>query len=368
MESLPTAGASGAGDHSDGAAAGGSGGSRAAMDAGGSPDDADAVADAGGTDAPAANIASTACDIPPSAAVGGYVPYLEAVSPAGRVAVGLSTTSLAVYKRAESGTTCQYVIDPDYGDKGTVTFRTEYFQTAWDFDERLYVTAQLGPASSVLDQRPEPGSIYRVTPRGDTRSCRYTSQSGGSTVDDKPDAFTVLPHGERLFVYWERTTEYQLNPSDPSFGDGTMPCNFAGGVADMQHFTSALSVSPAGLLFVRVIDGESRAVETDLDLNPLRTFGGSPFGDDGPGLYGVLRLSRCPVGYCAIDPRNSTIKLFGPTGAFLRAPKLAQEIGAAAFAASFLGPAKDGGAWLTGSWFDATGPRRHVVVRLAPAP
>jgi hypothetical protein len=303
----------------------------------------------------------TRCLAPAPGMFSGYVPRLNAVSPAGRIAVAATNDSLTVYSRHEAGGTCTYLPDPDYGNAGTIAFSTPYFEIKWDYQERLYVSAQLG-----FTVPQQPGSFYRVSPRGRTDSCKYNRTADARITDGMPDTMTILPNGEKAFLYWRGLSEDQLDLGDLGLGDGSEACNFARGISDVQHYTSALSVSPAGLLFLRQIDGVVRAVETDSELDELLVFAGGGASDsDGPGLAGFTYLSRCPHGYCAAD--DSWLKVFDSGGRLLHAGPIAGALRAQRFTTTFLTPAVDGGAWLRGIWYEGSGAGDDVVVHMASA-
>jgi len=301
------------------------------------------------------------CVAPPAAQFTGYVPSVQAVSPAGRIAVPVSPSTLAIYARQEAGTTCTYVLDSGYGNGGMVTFSAPYFEIKWDYDERLYVTGQLDTSGAEVLS----GSFHRVT-ADQVESCRFTEKASASITDLMPDAMTVLSHGEKAFLQWGSLPEDQLDLAD-ALGGVNRVCGFVPRAADAQRFTSALSVSTGGLLFRQTVDGIDRAVETDSDLVPLRTFGGSASASDAASLKGVIALSRCPAGYCAAAD-CCDLKVFDAQGTFIGATQIGEAIGIGVLYPNLLTPASDGGAWLRASAFDASANANvDFVVRLAAA-
>jgi hypothetical protein len=303
------------------------------------------------------------CLAPPAAQFAGYVPRVQAVSPAGRIAVPVAPSTLAIYARHEAGTTCTYVLDAGYGDGGMVTFPAPYFEIQWDYDERLYVSGQLDTSSSDA----LPGLFQRVASGGHVDSCRYTAKASASVMDEMPDDMTVLAHGEKAFLQWGSRPEDQLDLAGASLGDGSQACDFVPGTVDGQRHTSALSVSTGGLLFLQTIDGVDRAVETDNDLVPLRTFGGSASPLDAASLKSVKALSRCSAGYCAAAD-CCDLKVFDAQGTFVGATNLGQALGLGAFYPNLLTPASDGGAWLRANAYNPSASvYDDFVIRLAAA-
>ena len=306
------------------------------------------------------------CPVPAEPQTGPYVPRLYAVSRAGRVLLASSNYTATVYKPQISGTTCEYVVDTSYGTGGTITFRTHFFQSAWDDAERLYVTTERDFNNT------ETGAFYRVTPGQPLESCTNNAMPIASIVDQMPDEMRVLPDGSRAFFYWRAVGEWTLDLADPSLGPRDLACNFVTTYDDVSRYTSATSMSAAGLLFVQMVQGRWRAVETDALLSPLRIFGGSPSGKGEQGMQDArYLLSRCPVGYCALGDPPLTMKMFRADGTFIQLLRLQGVVSGFPWAV-YLGPGTGGTAWLRAAQSDTTGTSEtgtiHTVYRLAAKP
>jgi hypothetical protein len=301
------------------------------------------------------------CTLPPEPTTGPYVPGLYAVSPAGRVLLANDTLTATVYERQVSGTTCTYVPDTSYGTGGTITFRTHYSQSAWDDAERLYVTSEMSPFIG------ETGAFYRVTPGQPLESCTYNAVPSAVIVDLMPDQMSVLPDGSRAFFRWSPLGEWTLDLADPSLGPRNLACNFVTSYDGVSRYTSATSMSAAGLLFVQMIEGRWRAVETDALLSPLRIFGGSPSGKGEQGLEGIRMLSRCPVGYCAVSDPPLTMRLFRADGTLLQMLRL-RDLVSGFPSPMFFGPGTGGTAWLRVTMGDGSGGSIQTVYQVAARP
>jgi len=306
----------------------------------------------------------TGCTLPTEPLIGPYTPRLYAVSPAGRVLLATSGLTATIYKRQVSGATCTYVADTTYGTAGTITFRTHYHQSAWDAAERLYVTSETGGGNNQ-----EAGAFYRVTPGKPLESCTNNAPPVASVVDQFPDEMRVLPDGSRAFFYWRNLGEWTLDLADPSLGPRNLACNFVTVYDGVSRYTTAMSMSSAGLLFVQTVQGRMRAVETDALLSPLRIFGGSPSGKGEQGLQDARFLSRCPVGYCAIGDPPLTMKLFRADGTFIQMLRPRDVVSGFGFpSAFFFGPGTGGTAWLRVTTNEASSAPTQTVYQLSAKP
>jgi len=270
-----------------------------------------------------------ACDVPNPGASTSANPAVEAVSPGGR-ATALYDGVLSVYERtaaADGG--CTYALDPAYGQGGMVTLPKTIWKWTFDGEERLYVATE--PPSLPSTSNQVPGSLYRITPGGGIDSCSFPLVDTGAVSSGPPSYLTVMPDGSTAYLAWENgsgivTTEWSLDLTSPLFSPQDVTCDLVMRDPNGPRYTDALSIDPAGALFIRSLATRLRATVTDLSLVPQRYFGGTPSGKGEQGLGGVSMLSHCSAGFCVAT--DYALEVYNPSGTFLQMIDLGTELGA----------------------------------------